>query len=96
MSTITEVYYPGSGVLLSVTFTDSDNAEVDPDTVSLKLTDPDGVAQTITGGSITRDGTGLYHYSFTVDTAGEWFYEWTGAGTLAVVNLGSFVVREGQ
>jgi hypothetical protein len=92
-ATITAVYYPGANATLSVTFADADNVPTDPDSLTLTIIDPSDHNTVLTDSDVTKDSTGVYHYLLPVDQAGEWFYQWAGTGTGAVVNQGSFVVR---
>jgi hypothetical protein len=74
-------FYPVTSLLrLSVAFTDAaTSAAVDPSTVTLLLTRPDGTAETHLA-DVYRDDTGAYHLDVTVDQAGTWRYRWEGAG----------------
>jgi hypothetical protein len=84
----------GDTVTLSNTFAVSGTA-TDPTTVSLVVTDPAGTATTYTyaGATITKSSTGVYTKNITASTAGVWLYTWTGTGTAADVQDGSFTVR---
>lgn len=94
MSTVTAVYFPGAKATLSVTFANASNVATDPSSLTLTIVDPSGNSTVLTASDVVKDSTGVYHYLLTVDEAGEWFYQWAGTGTGAVVNQGSFVVRE--
>lgn len=80
-------------VTLTNTFTVSGVA-TDPTTISLAVTNPAGTTTTYTfaGGTITKVGTGIYSKSITADSVGLWRYVWTGTGTAADVEDGSFTV----
>jgi len=84
-------YAPGQSVVISGTFTVSGIA-TDPTTVTLTIIDPRGTASTFTGGQVTHDGTGLYHYNLTVQTVGYWQYKWQGTGTCQAASDGNFTV----
>lgn len=68
----------------------------DPTTITLTLTTPAGVATSYTfaGGTVTKDGTGVYHKDVTCDQAGEWTFQWVGTGTAADTTVGTFTVQE--
>lgn len=87
----------GDTVTLTNTFKVSGTA-TDPSTVSLVVTDPAGTATTYTyaGATITKSSTGVYTKNITASTAGLWAYTWTGTGTAADVESGSFEVRPVQ
>lgn len=87
----------GDTVTLSNTFAVSGTA-TDPSTISLVVTDPTGTATTYTyaGSTITKSATGVYTKNITASTAGLWAYTWTGTGTAADVESGSFEVRPVQ
>jgi hypothetical protein len=61
----------------------------DPTTISLIVTDPDGVATTYThaGGTVTKSGTGAYtkDVSCASTVSGIWTAVWVGTGTAADV-----------
>ena len=84
----------GDTVTLTNTFAVSGVA-TDPTTVSLVVTDPTGTATSYTyaGGTITKSSTGLYTKNITASTVGLWSYTWTGTGTAADVENGSFTVE---
>ena len=89
-----ERFVVGDTVTLSNTFKVSGTA-TDPTAISLAVTDPAGTATTYTyaGGTITKTSTGLYTKNITASTAGLWSYTWTGTGTAADVENGSFTVE---
>lgn len=84
----------GDTVTLTNTFAVSGTA-TDPTTVSLVVTDPAGTATTYTyaGATITKSSTGVYTKNVTASSAGVWLFTWTGTGTAADVQDGSFTVR---
>ena len=90
---------------LSVAFTDVSGAPLDPTVVNLYLLDPNGNSTEVTGGSISRDGTGLYHYGLTPQayvpsgetSIGVWSYKWQGTGDAEVTSRDTyFRVRQTQ
>lgn len=54
----------------------------DPTTITLKYKNPAGttVTKTYALSDVVKDSTGVYHFDFTTDTAGTWFYRWEGTG----------------
>ncbi|MBP7594300.1 MAG: hypothetical protein KA755_01475 [Candidatus Microthrix sp.] len=87
-------FYVGDTVTLSNTFKVAGTA-TDPTTISLTVTDPSGTATTYThaGSTITKTATGVYTKDLAAPSAGLWSYKWTGTGTAADVENGSFHVE---
>jgi hypothetical protein len=54
-------------------------------TVALSVTDPAGA---ITSPSVTNASTGTYQASFTLATAGVWYWRWTVSGTVVDISDG--------
>jgi hypothetical protein len=78
---------PGAVVPVSVSFTNVSGQLVDPDTVTLVITDPDGMQTTIPAVDITNPSTGKYQYNFTADNSsvsGLYSYMWVGVGATVV------------
>lgn len=86
-------YVVDDTVVLTNTFNVGGTA-TDPTTITLEVTDPSGTPDTYTygGGTITKTATGVYTKTITVDQRGTWTYRWTGTGTAADVEDGSFEV----
>ncbi len=62
---------------------------IDPDTVSLRVREPDGTVTTYTySGSVSRSTTGSYYKDLSVTSAGDWHYKFysTGDGQAAESN----------
>lgn len=72
------VYPRDTAIKLTATFTNG-GAAFDPTTVTfyLRLL-PSGTIQTLTGGVLSHDGTGIYSYTFTPANSGEW--AWAAVG----------------
>ena len=72
----------GSSVYVSAFFTDplNDEAPIDPTTVTLVVTAPDGSDTTVAPGDIDHVGTGDYEYVLLL--AQEGTYRWKFTGTL--------------
>lgn len=84
----------GDALQLKCTFTVS-AVNTDPTTVTLEVKDPSGNTDTYTyaGSTITKDAVGVYSKTISFDEAGWWTYEWTGTGTVAVVEGNKVYVR---
>jgi len=79
-------YYPGSPIRLTISFTDENDAGVDPTTVTFKTYSPEGRTQTYVYGTdseVGKSSVGNYYADVTPDEFGEWLYRWqtTGATT---------------
>jgi len=88
-------YTEGALVKVTAAFTDSNNAAVDPTTVTLKWhRNKDAVTTwTVTTGQIVKDSVGNYHANLdTTDLTGPWSYEWEGTGAAQAANAGTFLV----
>lgn len=88
-------YVVNQPVVLTVSFTVAGTA-TDPTAVSLVVTDPAGTASTYTYAlaQITKTSTGIYTKTVTADSVGVWSYVWTGTGTAADVQDGTFTVYD--
>jgi hypothetical protein len=99
VGTTGNVYTAGTKVRISVTFTDANNAPLDPGTVTLKyvIAGATFIQQTYNPGNVIRDGVGLYHYDLDTTiistvTQGLLTYEWLSTGTGQAIVVGSFVI----
>lgn len=79
------LYQQGDTVRLIGAFTDLNNAPADPDTVTLRVLPPTGVAVSYTYAlaEVTKDDVGRYHYDLPLTFSGEWLYRWVGTGAVA-------------
>lgn len=67
---------------------------VDPSTVTLKVTLPDGTQTTYTHpATITKDSTGNYHVDVAITQRGTYRYRWFSTGGGAAAEEGWFQVR---
>lgn len=85
-------YATGSSVYVTASFTDprAADAPVDPTTLSLVITAPDGTETTLASGDITKTSTGEYEYILLLALEGTYRWKYTGAvGTKVVVIPGS-------
>lgn len=88
------VIVDGDTVVITNTFSVS-GTPTDPTAITVVLTDPDGDATTYTSGvdsEVTNPSTGVYTLTVAVDAPGLWQFVWTGTGTAADVEAGTFRV----
>jgi hypothetical protein len=86
------MYNVGDVAVLRAVFTDtSTGAGVDPGSVTLTITPPDG------SGPIqptpSHDGVGLYSYALPLTVAGAWVHDWVGSAPGAAHKHASFIVE---
>lgn len=74
-----EPYDIGDTVQLTGTFTDANGALADPTTVVCRLLKPDGTTATLTA---TKQSTGVYTATATIDQDGTHWFRFTGSGTV--------------
>lgn len=90
------VYDVGDLIKVSGVFTDEDDEDIDPTTVTFKFTDPSGNTTTYLYGTddeLVWDSKGHYHVNVSIDESGTWYYRWASTGTGQAAEEGSFVVR---
>ena len=91
-------YQPGNMVTLSVQFTTNATPPVpqDPSTVTLRVTDPNGVEidYTYALGQVTKNSVGNYSMGLDVLTTGYWNYRWEGTGTVYAAQETRFLVAQ--
>jgi hypothetical protein len=83
------VYTIGQQVRLTATFKTAAGTALDPTGVVLKYRDPvTGTVTTVTYGvgAIVKSATGVYYFDITLSTAGEWWYSWTGSGSIVAAD----------
>jgi hypothetical protein len=81
-------------VQLNVTFSELGGIPFDPSAITLFLEDPTGNETTVSMGSLTHGGTGVWSYQFTPAISGTWVYKFQGSGNCAVTTPDTkFVVR---
>lgn len=86
---------------VSVAFTDEDGAAVDPETVRLEVTPPEGYSPAMTtyeygvGAEIERTGVGAYRSMIYIDAVGAWTYTWLGVGVVHGAKSGCIEAYEG-
>ena len=88
------VYQIGDQLRLSVSFTDANNAAVDPTTIALAVLEPDATstAYTYALDQVIKSTTGTYYYDLTVSQAGRHYYRWLAGGAYIAADEGSFQV----
>lgn len=83
----------GDVIRLKSVFTVLD-VNTDPTTITLEVQDPSGNTASYTyPATITKETTGKYYYDLSVDEAGWWIYQWTGTGTVEVVQGNKILVK---
>lgn len=90
------VYDVGDLVKITGDFTDEDDEDINPTTVTFEFTDPLGNTTTYAYGiddELVRDSEGHHHVNIDVDESGTWYYRWSSTGTGQAAEEGSFVVR---
>lgn len=92
---MSNAYDVGDAIRLSVAFTNSASAAVDPSAVSLKVRNPAGTVTTYTYalGELTKASTGNYYRDIDLDAAGEWAYRFAGTTSNKAAVEGEFIVR---
>ena len=84
-------------VRLAANYTDENNVDIDPDTVTFKLLRPDGVDLDYVYGTndeVVRVDTGDYYINIVPDISGRYHYRWETTGTFKTTAFqGSFVVQ---
>jgi uncharacterized protein YfaS (alpha-2-macroglobulin family) len=91
-------YLIGAVVKLTGTFTDLDGDAIDPDTVTLRIKEPDGTITVYvysTDLELVRDGVGEYHVDWAADQAGEYCFRFEGTGVAQAVNEKQFEIDAG-
>jgi hypothetical protein len=80
-------YQKGEPVLCEATFTNPETDEpLDPDTVILKVQDPDEIETSYTYGvdaEVIKDSVGVYHLDVLANKSGTWFYRYESPGQAA-------------
>lgn len=84
----------GNIVRLSVAFTDSNNAPVDPGAISLNIRPIS--TYTYVDNDIIRDGAGLYHYDYTPSAPGLYYYRYIGTDGATAASDGQFGITASQ
>lgn len=91
------VYQKGDLVRVSATFTDVNDSLIDPDTVVINITSPDGVTTSVDYASspsvLIRESTGSYYYQADADQVGDWHYTWVSTGIGQATQIGQFAVE---
>ena len=91
----------GETVRIQNTYIDSDDELYDPDTIELKIYEPNGSLKTtvtFAAGEIVKSSTGVYYYDHTIAddaTVGWWISKWTAViGTQTDRESDQFYVRD--
>jgi hypothetical protein len=89
------VFYNDANEFATLTNTFKVNGvNTDPTVATVVVTDPAGVATTLTGGQLTHVGTGIFSVNVACSAAvdGIWTYKWTGTGTASDAVEGTWTV----
>ena len=67
----------------------------DPTTVTLLVETPAGVqtSYTYAAGEVTKDSTGVFYRTVTLNASGQWIIRWTGTGAVASAGESTITVR---
>lgn len=70
----------------------------DPTAITLKVKDPNNHITTYTYAlsEVTKDGTGRYSKSITIDQSGPWWYRWAGTGAVVAASEMQLAVRRSE
>ena len=98
MSSATYPLY--QGLELRAMFSSQNQALADPTSVVLLIEKPDSEQLTATYASgastgdvtITKESTGVYTCTLTLDVQGYWLYRWRGIGGVITAGTGTFLV----
>lgn len=97
MSQTEEIWMVGDRPKITIRFTDSAGALVDPAVVKAQFRTPGLVVTTYTFGvdaALVKDGIGIYHFYLSLTAAGVWGYRAYSTGTHIVANEGSLKCEE--
>lgn len=91
-------YYVNDTIRISAAFRSDQNALIDPDTVSITITQ-NSVSTTYTygvGAAIVRPTIGNYYINYLLLAAGELSYEWDGINAVTIARSGGFTVLQSR
>lgn len=90
---MTNIYDRGDVVRLSSAFTDINGTAADPSGVTLRLKQPDATVSVYSyPGTLSKDGTGVYHYDVSILQSGDYFYRFEGTGAVQAASESVFHV----
>lgn len=92
---MTTVYEVGQQLELRGTFYDEDSNLVDPSTISLVITLPDGTTVSKVKADLTAESTGVYTYAYTITMDGAHRYKYSSTGPVSAKE-GYFPVKPVQ
>lgn len=89
-------YDKGDMVVLTASWKNEAGDFVDPDTVTLKILNPDGsITSYIYGSStMTRTAAGRYRYEFKPVVQGKYDYRWEGTGAATATGQSGFFCED--
>lgn len=88
-----ELFDVGDMVLLTGTFTDLNEIPADPNTVTLKVRDPQGNITEYAEVDMAHPETGTWSYELLLTRGGEWTYRFAGTGGLVAAGEKTILVR---
>lgn len=83
----------GDCVRATATFTNSSGVVADPTAVAVSFLDPEGVKTIVSGGSVVKDSTGVYHVDIVPEKAGVYWVRFDGTGAVIAAEEVQFTVR---
>lgn len=91
------VYNKGDTRRLAAVFTNAAGSETDPDSVTLRITTPAGevLGRTYNVGSpteVVKSSAANYYFDLVLEQAGEWRWQWEGAGPVIAIEPGQCTV----
>jgi hypothetical protein len=90
------LFPPHTQVTMSVEFSDSTGALLDPSAVTLHISNSSADALTLltygTDASVIKDATGVYHCDYLPPNAGTYSYQWRGTGAVVAAQEATFQV----
>lgn len=91
-------YYVNDTIRISATFRSDQNALIDPDTVSITITQSSVSTTYIygVGDAIVRPTIGYYYINYLLLAAGELSYEWDGTNATTIARSGGFTVLQSR
>lgn len=89
--------YVNTTIRIPVNYQNDQGEDIDPDTVTFKLSSPNGTITTFVYGTdaeVSKTSTGDYYIDVIPDLPGRWFFRWDSTGmNKATAVEGDFVVQ---
>ena len=96
---MTTTYDIGDVRRLSVTFTDINDADADPATVTFRMRSPDGTVLVYVYGTdpeVKKTAVGIYYVEHEFAGPGRHVLRWEGAGTIVVAEETEYYIRRSE